>query len=149
MDSSDVSQILKSLSTALNEHQELVERLLAVVEAESRGFVDGQQSVSGGAAEAKRRLLPQVDASVRRLRAEREAWLRIPAEERQKRPEAAHQMQRVQDLLMKVILRDRENEQVLLQQGRVPAGQMARVQPPARSHFVSELYKRNQTTSPS
>ncbi len=45
---------------------------------------------------------------------------------------------------MKIILRDRENEQKLLRQGLIPAEQLGKAQSTARPHYVADLYRRHQ-----
>ena len=47
-----------------------------------------------------------------------------------------------QDLIMKVIVLDRENEQALLRRGLLPNRQLPSVNR-QRPHFVAELYRRS------
>ena len=62
-------------------------------------------------------------------------------EERARHPGIGMLLRQNQDLIMKVIVLDRENEQCLLRRGLVPAREL----PPAnrqRPHFVADLYRR-------
>jgi hypothetical protein len=50
-------------------------------------------------------------------------------------------LRQVQDLIMKIIVLDRENEQMLLRNGLVPARHLPSVNQ-QRPHFVADLYRR-------
>ena len=68
--------------------------------------------------------------------------MRLEPSVRQGHPEIAELLRENQNLIMKILVLDRENEQALLRKGLVPLRQV----PPAnrqRPHFVSSIYQRN------
>ena len=138
---------VQSLIASLHDHRRLVEEVLSWVETEARALSSGQSSGAGATLEAKRALLSQINQSLRRLKLEREAWQAMPMAERNRHPEVISLMQATQDLLMKTLLRDRENEQALLKLGEVPAQHFSKIQAPVKPHFVSDLYRRHQASS--
>jgi hypothetical protein len=66
----------------------------------------------------------------------------MPANEREAFTEIKSLFQDIQNLLPRLLLLDRENQQEMLRHGLVPATQL----PPAasqRPHYVAGLYRRN------
>ena len=93
----------------------------------------------------KKALLPRLVQSLDILRAHRINWQKFTPDERARHPEIGMLLRQNQDLTMKIILLDRENEQTLLRRGLVPPRQL----PPAnrqRPNFVAELYRRQGLT---
>ncbi len=126
----------------LRQHEALCEELLAVVTSENGGRRGSDPIPAAETLRAKRELLPRLDQSVDRLRAHRLHWRGLDPAERARHPEVAALLRQNQDLIMKIIVLDRENEQGLLRSGLVPARQL----PSAirqRPHFVADLYRRN------
>jgi hypothetical protein len=62
--------------------------------------------------------------------------------ERQRYPEMPALMRACQDLIMKVIVLDRENEQTLLRRGLLPASRLPAAQE-QQPHYVAQLYRRH------
>jgi len=85
---------------------------------------------------------------LRSLRKHREAWQQLSPIEKAQHPEVPTALRSTQDLLMRVILRDRENEQRLLRAGSILARLLAKVQPSAKPNYVADLYQRHQQNSP-
>jgi hypothetical protein len=94
----------------------------------------------------RKKLLPSLARSLDSLRRHRVNWQNIPQEERARHPEIAALLQQNQDLTMKLILLDRENEQSLLRRGLVPPSELPSVNR-QRPHFVADLYRRQGTSS--
>ena len=91
--------------------------------------------------EHRKNLLPRLNQSLDTLRRHRETWQKTSPEERDRHPEIGMLIRQNQDLTMKIIVRDRENEQHLLRRGLVPARELPSVNR-QRPHFVAELYRR-------
>jgi len=53
---------------------------------------------------------------------------------------------KIQDLLMRVLLIDRENQQALLRRGLVPPKHLSLAAGPQPSHYVASVYRRNAAT---
>jgi len=89
----------------------------------------------------RKKLLPLLAQSLDALRRHRLKWQKFSQEERARHPEIDILLRQNQDLSMKIIILDRENEQSLLRRGLVPARELPSVNR-QRPHFVAELYRR-------
>jgi len=89
----------------------------------------------------RKKLLPLLSQSLEDLRRHRINWQRLSQQERARHPEITLLLRQNQDLTMKLIILDRENEQGLLRRGLVPARELPSVNR-QRPHFVAELYRR-------
>jgi len=133
------------LAHDLRVHRKLSEEILALVESESaalrrengRGALDSTDSTV-----ARKKFLAQLSESLDRIRQHRIAWLRLEASERKSHPEIVELLRENQNLLMKILVLDRENEQALLRKGLVPSRRLASANR-QRPHFVANLYQRN------
>ena len=76
-----------------------------------------------------------------RVFAHKADWLRLHPIERQRHPEIPALIRKNLDLIMKIVLLDRENEQQMLRHRMVPAEHLP---PPERQkpHYVAKLYNR-------
>ena len=89
----------------------------------------------------KKNLLPRLKQSLDDLRKHRANWQKLSLVERAGQPEVGPLLRRNQDLTMKIIVLDRENEQGLLRRGLVPPRELPSVNR-QRPHFVTDLYRR-------
>ena len=89
----------------------------------------------------RKTLLPRLNESLEKVRQHRIIWQNFTAAERAAQPEVGFLVRQVQDLTMRVILLDRENEQGLLRRGLIPAREIPSAQQ-QRPHFVADLYRR-------
>jgi DNA-directed RNA polymerase subunit H (RpoH/RPB5) len=131
-----------SMIRDLRQHETLCRELLAVVERESVAFRDADPKASLDLFRMKKDLLPRLGQSVEALRSHRLEWQRRAAPERAQHPEVAALLRQNQEVVMKIIVLDRENEQTLLRQGLVPARQLPSVNR-QRPNFVAHLYRRH------
>lgn len=125
----------------LNQHLALCLELLGLVERESRWLRQQRSPLEGEAGEARKNLLPRLDQSLAKLRRHRAEWQRLTPAERSGFPEIGSLLRRNQELTMRILMLDRENEQALLRRGLVPAAHL----PPAqrqRPGMVVDLYRR-------
>jgi hypothetical protein len=128
------------LQLDLNRHRDLCQQLLAIVERENQALRQPESSV-GLEYFQKKNLLPSLIQSLNRIRQHRVDRQQQDAQERVPDVHLASLLRQTQDLIMKIIVLDRENEQALLRKGLVPARHL----PPAnrqRPHFVADLYRR-------
>ena len=131
----DVDQLAKDLKAQLR----LYEDILAIVEKENVALK--QTDSNAEAAQARKEVLPDLEASLESLKKHRERWVKLPEPTRAKYPEIAGLLRQNQDVIMKIIVLDRENEQTLLRKGLVPPKHLPsakRNQP----HYVADLYRR-------
>ncbi len=130
-----------AIATDLRAHSALCEELLLLVERESQALREPQSSSAFEFYQQRKHLLPRLDASLAQVKKHRADWQRLDPATRRQNPEVATLIRSNQDLIMKIILLDRENEQARLRHGLLPANQL----PPAsrqRPHYVTELYRR-------
>jgi hypothetical protein len=140
----DTSNDARNLSLVddLREHLKLCEEILALVQRESQSLRDPSQPSQFGVCQERKSILPRLDASLNALRRERSLWQQMTPAQRAEYPQVPVLMRQNQDLIMKILVLDRENEQALLRRGMVPPRHI----PPAarqRPHFVADLYRRN------
>jgi hypothetical protein len=119
----------------------LYENLLEVVQFESEELRGGTPQPLAGQYPAKKDLLPRLAASLDVLAKTRAAWQATEPARRARLPEVSALVRQNQDLLMRIIVLDRENEQALLRQGLVPPRDLPSVNR-QRPHFVTDLYRR-------
>jgi hypothetical protein len=89
----------------------------------------------------RKKLLPALTLSLDNLRRHRAQWQQLDRDERARYPEVNRLLRQNQDLTMKIIVLDRENEQGLLRRGLVPPNELPSVNR-QRPHFVADLYRR-------
>lgn len=125
----------------LRRHLALCQEVLSLVECENQSLRDAAKGPEFETHQAKKVLLLRLDQSLDQIRQHRTTWQKLGPAERAQCPEVAALLRQNQDLIMKIIVLDRENEQVLLRKGLVPARHL----PPAnrqRPHYVADLYRR-------
>jgi DNA-directed RNA polymerase subunit H (RpoH/RPB5) len=125
-------------------HLTICRELLAIAEGESQALRREDNPSLFEFYNLKKNLLPRLNQTLDNLRKHRVRWQSLSSEERARHAEVGTLLRRNQDLAMKFILLDRENEQGLLRRGMVPARQLPSVNR-QRPHFVAELYRRQST----
>ncbi len=132
----------EQIAQTLREHCVLCEEILALVMREKKAWKDYDAPPSMELYQAKKALLPKLNESLEKIRSCRAAWQKMTPKERAQASQIGALLQQTQNLILKIIVLDRENEQVLLRRGLGPA------RPPAprqqQPHFVAELYRRKQ-----
>ena len=126
-------QDLKGHLGLCQEILDLTERQHELLHAQAEGDIDLNAP--------RKTLLLRLNESVECLRRHRVVWQQTSGSDRSRFPEIGSLLRANQDLIMKVVVLDRENEQALLRRGLVPARHL----PPAaaqRPHYVSEMYRR-------
>ena len=90
----------------------------------------------------RKNLLAQLDDSLDKIRELRIAWLKLDPAQRQAHSDIAELLRENQNLIMKILVLDRENEQTLLRHGLVPPRHVPSANK-QRPHFVADIYRRN------
>jgi hypothetical protein len=129
------------LSVELRRHFELCQEVLSLIEKENRLLRGPEAPDLKPLGTTRKNLLPRLTASINRLRQQRLLWQQLEPAQRARHPEISAWLRQNQDLTMKIIMLDRENEQLLLRRGLLPPNQLPPVQR-QQGHFVSELYRR-------
>jgi hypothetical protein len=135
-----------TLAADLNAHLILSQEILVLVEQESAALRDGDETRRFEFCQVRKTLLPRLDASLASLRQQRLEWQRRSPAERARQPEINLLLRQAQDLIMKILVLDRENEQQLLRRGLIPAKHLPAPER-QRPHFVANLYQRQGTRS--
>ncbi len=91
--------------------------------------------------ERRRHLLPNLDALLAKLRSRRLVWQQAPKPERERCSEITPLFQNIQDKLMKILLLDRENQQIILRRGLVPPNHLP--VPTPKPNYVASVYQRH------
>lgn len=125
----------------LRQHLGLCQQILALVERESQALRDAAKPPEFETYQAKKNLLPRLNQSLNQIRQHRTAWQKLSLTERAQHPEVPGLLRQNQDVIMKIIVLDRENEQGLLRKGLVPARHLPSANR-QRPHFVADLYRR-------
>jgi hypothetical protein len=128
----------------LDTHMAVCRELLAIAEGEGNALRRADSPSLFEFCQLKKNLLPRLNQTLDSLRKHRVKWQSLSSDERARHPEIGRRLRRNQDLAMKFILLDRENEQGLLRRGLVPPRQLPSVNR-QRPHFVAELYRRQGT----
>ena len=133
--------MIDALEQELARHAQLCEQLLAIATKENQALRSCDFQI-GCYDEQKRDVSVALEVSVSCLRRLRVKWQELPAENRAQHPHIPRMVRANQELAMKLIMLDRENEQALLRRGLVSPRHLpspVRQQP----HFVSNLYRRS------
>lgn len=125
-----------TLNQTLQNHHAVCLELLALAEQENRALKDADNASTFTVVQQRKALLTRLNESLAAIKAERAKLTdkNIPAD-------TAKLFRQVQDLIMRILVLDRENEQALLRRGLIPARHV----PPAaaqKPHFVAGLYQR-------
>ena len=131
--------------TDLRAHQMICRELLALAERESQALRQNQTAVLHEVYQTRQVLLPRLNESLEKVRQHRVRWQALAVTERAAQPEISFLVRQVQDLIMRVLLMDRENEQGLLRRGLIPPREIPSVNQ-QRPHFVADLYRRQVTS---
>jgi hypothetical protein len=130
------------LARDLRAHLDLCHECLALFTMENRGLRSPQPWQPGEFSEHRKRLLPRLESVLIKLRGSREYWQKLTHAERERCGEINNLFQEIQNLLPRILMLDRENQQEMLRRGVLPATQL----PPAASqqpNFVAGLYQRH------
>ena len=132
---------LCEIVTDLRESAALYREILSLVEREAQALGRSGSPPSTDITEARTSLLPRLNKSLTRLRQHRMTWQRLDPAERARQPETGSLLRQNQDLIMKILVLDRENEQALLRRGMFAPQQLPSVNQ-QRPHYVADLYRR-------
>jgi flagellar biosynthesis/type III secretory pathway chaperone len=126
---------------SLNEHFCVCQEMLQATEQEGQALRRSDKPSLSEFYQRKKNLLPRFNQSLDCLRKHRVNWQSLSLDERGSWPEVGLLLRKNQDLTMKIIVLDRENEQALLRRGLVPPRELPSVNR-QRPHFVADLYRR-------
>jgi len=136
-----------SLTADLQNHLVLCEEVLDLISREGEALRDPAAFPARDFADRRSALLPRLSESLDSLRRVRETWQQLDPATRARHAEADVLMRRNQDLIMRIIVLDRENEQALLRRGLVPPEHLPSSHR-QRPHAVAQRYLKNLPSEP-
>ena len=131
------AEVADSLRDALNLYREI----LAVVERENQLLRSPDSESLFSTFSARRTLSPRLQESLGQLRQHRTSWSRLSPAERARHPEVPTLLRQCQDLILRILMLDRENEQALLRRGLLGPRHLPSHEQ-QRPHVVAGLYRR-------
>lgn len=145
MSFSEMSEPLETLTDELQQYFRICEDVHAIVRRENQCLKSAEPQSIHHFQQSRKDLLQRLTSTQMRLSVHKTAWLRLPPATRAKRPEVANLIRQTLDLIMKTIVLDRENEQLLLRHQMVPVNRLPSVNR-QNPHFVARLYKNNRAS---
>jgi hypothetical protein len=133
---------LPGLLAELRGYRDLCREFLALFADENQTLRRAQIWSPKVFGDQRKRLLPRLESGLIHLRSLRHWWEQVPAGQRESCGEIRDLLREVQNLLPRLLMLDRENQQEMLRRGVIPATQL----PPAasqRPNFVANLYRRH------
>lgn len=135
--------LAENMQRDLQNYTALCDEMLALVAHENRTLQKQESPVPGAHDERRKELLARLNQSLAALRVQREAWQLLPAARRSEHPEILRMIGTAQQLAMKLIVLNRENEQALLLRGFVPARHLSTM-PRSRPSYAAGAYQNHQ-----
>jgi flagellar biosynthesis/type III secretory pathway chaperone len=117
----------------VDRHLELCDDLLALLQEENRALRQEKGEVGEDLLEAKRTMLPRLDDSLAALK-------RLHAESPELMPALRDKLTAAQNKIMRILLVDRENEQLLLKTVFPP---MRKPKPPRTLQSIKGIYEKH------
>ena len=138
---------MESMAHALREHMDVCRQLLLLSEQENA--VLGKLTDDGLSRfhDTRKALLPRLKLSVDSLKALRFGWQRLSLTQRKQAPVIGELMREAQDLILKVLALEQENQRGRLQRGLLPVKHLPSANQ-GRPHFVADLYRRHGSAPP-
>ena len=133
---------LEQLANELRTHHDLCNSILSTVQHEHQQLNNGSVKDLKKFFMHRSGMLEQINDAQQNLFAQKSAWQQLTPEERTAQPKIAGLIQKNLDLIMKIVLIDRENEKLMLQNKLVPPSHL----PPAgrqNPSLVAQRYKSN------
>lgn len=141
MNNSFVAPVAAALISDLRTFAGLCEEALALAQREHLALASPAAFDRREFDQRRTELLPEIESSLRKFRGHRPIWEQVPQSERERFEEPKRLFSNIQNLLMRVMVLDRENQQAMLKRGMVPVHHLPAVA--ARPHYVSDLYRKN------
>jgi hypothetical protein len=140
----ELSEPLETLVDELHQYLKICDDVHGIVRRENQCLKSADPRSIYQFQQSRKDVLERLTDTQSRLSIHKTSWLRLPPHIRAKKPEVASLIRQTLDLIMKTIVLDRENEQLLLRHQMVPANRLpssARQNP----HFVARLYQGNRS----
>jgi len=130
------------LAHELQEYLALCREFLTVFTEENQALRRPQPWSPQDSSEQRKLLLPRLESGLIKLRSFRQWWERMPTEQRESCGEIKNLFRDIQNLLPRLLLLDRENQQEMLRRVVLPPPHLSPVAS-QRPNFVANLYRRH------
>ena len=138
----EMSVPLETLVDEIREYSKVCDEVHSIVRRENQILKSNEPKGIYQFQQSRKDLLARLSTSQMRLSVHKAAWMRVAPTLRAKFPQIAITIRHTLDLIMKTILLDRENEQLLLRHQLVPTHQLPFAQR-QNPHFVARLYSQS------
>jgi hypothetical protein len=142
MNESIASQVAAALDSDLRAFSRVCEEVLSLARQEHQALSSPGAYEYREFHQRRTELLPDIESLLRKFRGHRAAWRQLPQAQRDGFEELKRLFQNIQNLLMRVIVLDRENQQAMLRRGMVPVQHIPEAAA-RQPHYVADLYRRN------
>lgn len=143
MNSTTPASLTEKLLADLCAYRVLCEEVLNLVTRENQALA-GANYDSAEFSRDRKNLLPRLDKALMILRGKRNEWQRGGLGHDNFGADVKNLFQTIQDVIMKILLLDRDNQQALLHRGLVPAKHLPAVTA-RQPHCVADVYRRHAT----
>lgn len=141
----EMDEPLESFVDELRQYQKVCDEVNQVVRRENQCLKSADPQSVSQFRKSRKDLLERLTGAQMRLSVLKTSWMRVPPATRAKRPDISSIIRQTLDLIMKTIVLDRENEQLLLRHRMVPTKHLPSVNR-QNPHFVAKLYRENRST---
>ena len=135
------TQFINGLALELRNYLGLCEEILKLTMRENQALSGHADYQPREFHQKRTNLLPNIELLLAKLRNRRLVWQQVPLSERERCEEIKPLFQSIQNQLMKVLLLDRENQQIMLRRGLVPTSHLPAASP--KPNYVASIYQRN------
>jgi len=136
-----VAILYDSVAAALRDHLAVCDDLLRLAQLEAEALRETESFPGARIREQRKELLLRLESSSQALAGARTRWSQLKPPGGQSPPDLAELVQNTLDTIMRILVMDRENEQLLLRRGLLPPQALPS---PAQSQpsFVARTYQR-------
>jgi len=136
------SEFTEAMVLELRSYLSLCEEIFNLTVRESQALADPAAYQQQEFNDKRSELLPRMAEIMAQLRHRRIFWQQVSPSDRERCEQVKPLFQNIQNLLMKILMLDRENQQAMLRRGLVPVRHLPSA--PARpANFVASVYQRN------
>lgn len=135
-------ELIETVRRDLAQHHKICEDLLEMIQQENCELRQDQTIKTSESTPRRKKVLALLVDSLERIKSNRVKWLRLDRGFRAGHPEILDLLRQTQDVIAKVMLYDRENEQLHLRRGLVPSTHIPSIHQ-QRPHYVAGLYQRH------
>lgn len=144
INSVELSEPLETMVDELQAYFRTCEEVHTIVRRENQCLKSCEPQSIYQFQQSRKDLLERLSDAQMRLSMHKTAWQRLSPGVRARRPEISSLIRQTLDLIMKTIVLDRENEQLLLRNQMVPANRLPSVNR-QNPHYVARLYQNNRS----